>query len=311
MDINSFLDYASKKYYEGHPIITDHEFDTLADKHDYHTLGHSVKDGVPHLFKMYSLQKIYKGEDTPPFSGPEVIQTPKVDGTAISLTYANGKLVRILTRGDGINGQDVSHLIPAFPALTKIDLNEDVYQIDGELVAPKNISNARNYASGAIFLKDLLEFASRDLHFIAYSIQPNISEYYSNDMVLLAETGFNTTVTSNLERYPTDGEVFRINKYITFNSLGFTSHHPRGAYALKVRKKGEITTLIGVVWQVGKTGAVSPVALLNPVEIGGAIVQRATLHNMKYINELNLEIGCKIEVIRSGEIIPRVVRRVD
>jgi DNA ligase (NAD+) len=93
--------------------------------------------------------------------------------------------------------------------------------------------------------------------------------------------------------------------------MGFTSHHPRGAVALKEEKDGKITTLIDVVWQVGKSGVVSPVALLEPVDIDGAIVSRATLHNIEYIRSLNLEIGCSVEVIRSGEIIPRILRRVE
>ena len=85
---------------------------------------------------------------------------------------------------------------------------------------------------------------------------------------------------------------------------------PRGAYALKEVPKGESTVLEAVIWQTGKSGVVSPVALLEPVEIGGALVSRATLHNIEYIRALNLEIGCTVEVIRSGEIIPRIVRRV-
>jgi DNA ligase (NAD+) len=93
--------------------------------------------------------------------------------------------------------------------------------------------------------------------------------------------------------------------------MGYTAHHPRGAFALKEQKEGVITELLDVVWQVGKSGVVSPVAILRPVEVGEALVSRATLHNIEYIRSLNLEIGCNVEVIRSGEIIPRIVRRVD
>ena len=93
--------------------------------------------------------------------------------------------------------------------------------------------------------------------------------------------------------------------------MGYTAHHPRGAFALKEQKEGVITELLDVVWQVGKSGVVSPVAILDPVEVEGAIVGRATLHNIEYIRSLDLEIGCKVEVIRSGDIIPRIVRRVD
>ena len=96
-----------------------------------------------------------------------------------------------------------------------------------------------------------------------------------------------------------------------FEKLGYTSHHPRGAFARKVKQEGVVTELIDVVWQVGKSGNVSPVAILDPIDIDGARVARATLHNIGIIEDLGLEIGCMVEVIRAGEIIPQVVRRVD
>ena len=93
--------------------------------------------------------------------------------------------------------------------------------------------------------------------------------------------------------------------------MGYTSHHPRGAFALKEQQKGVESTLRKVEWQVGKSGVVSPVGIIDPIEIGDATITRATLHNIEYIRSLNLEIGCRVEVIRSGEIIPRILRRVD
>ena len=105
--------------------------------------------------------------------------------------------------------------------------------------------------------------------------------------------------------------MFRVDNNAKYEEMGYTAHHPRGAFALKERPPGVVTRLLDVIWQVGKSGVVSPVAILEPVLIGEATVGRATLHNMRYINELNLEIGCIVEVIRSGEIIPRVVRRVE
>ena len=93
--------------------------------------------------------------------------------------------------------------------------------------------------------------------------------------------------------------------------LGHTAHHPRGAFAKKVRQEGVVTKLLDVVWQVGKSGNVSPVGILEPVNIGGATVSRATLHNIAIIEDLGLEIGCMVEVIRAGEIIPQIVARVD
>ena len=127
----------------------------------------------------------------------------------------------------------------------------------------------------------------------------------------LARNGFEVITHFDSSGYPTDGEVFRVDNYEAFYKLGYTAHHPRGAFALKEQKDGVITELLDVVWQVGKSGVVSPVAILRPVEVGDALVSRATLHNIEYIRSLGLEIGCQVEVIRSGEIIPRIVRRVD
>jgi DNA ligase (NAD+) len=108
-----------------------------------------------------------------------------------------------------------------------------------------------------------------------------------------------------------DGLVFRLKSNAKYDELGHTAKHPRGAFALKEQVAGVETTLLDVVWQLGKSGVVSPVAILDPVVVGDATVSRATLHNIEYIRDLNLEIGCKVEVIRSGEIIPRIVRRLD
>jgi DNA ligase (NAD+) len=111
--------------------------------------------------------------------------------------------------------------------------------------------------------------------------------------------------------FPLDGSVVRLNDNKKYEQMGYTSHHPRGAYALKERKEGVVTALKDVIWQVGRTGAITPVAILAPVTIDGAVVSRATLHNIKEIRAKNLEIGCLVEVARMGEIIPGIVRRVD
>jgi DNA ligase (NAD+) len=129
------------------------------------------------------------------------------------------------------------------------------------------------------------------------------------DMSYLNSFGFDTVLSNDWTAYPDDGIVFRVDNYKDFYSLGYTSKHPRGAYALKQRNEGVITKLVDVIWNVGKSGVVAPVAILEPVDIDGATVSRATLHNMRYIKDLNLEIGCLVEVIRSGEIIPRIISR--
>ena len=306
--MHSFLSYAARKYYEGDPLISDAEFDSLAEQFGYEEVGYSTQDGVEHAFRMYSLQKVYEGEDERPFDG---IETPKLDGAAIALTYVNGVLRLALTRGDGKRGQDITHLVPHLMVPEVIRTKHVVVQITGEVVAPKNIPNARNYAAGALNLKSLDEFSTRNVDFIAYGASPSLQETWLGDMMAIHSLGFETVISADCDDYPQDGVVVRINDNEKFLRMGYTSHHPRGAYALKTRQEGVITTLLDVVWQVGKSGVVSPVGLLSPVKIGDATVSRATLHNMRYIRELNLEIGCQVEVIRSGEIIPRVVRRTD
>ena len=305
-----FLEKASAMYYSGTPIISDAEFDSLARLYHYDTVGHTVTDGIPHLYRMYSLQKVFDLNDIEATTAP-MVRTPKLDGAAVSLQYVNGHLAQALTRGDGNLGRDITlkleELVPQqISILNKI-------QITGEIVAPDTIANARNFAAGSLNLKDLSEFRSRaqTLQFVAYDIQGVDFDRLSTAMDSLAQNGFNVITLFDATGYPTDGEVFRVDNYEAFYKMGYTAHHPRGAFALKEQKEGVITELLDVVWQVGKSGVVSPVAILKPVEVGDALVSRATLHNIEYIRSLNLEIGCSIEVIRSGEIIPRIVRRVD
>jgi len=305
-----FLEKASAMYYSGTPILSDAEFDALARLYNYDTVGHTVTDGIPHLYKMYSLQKVFDLNAVEASTSP-MVRTPKLDGAAVSLQYVNGHIAQALTRGDGNLGRDITlKLEELVPNVISI---KGKLQITGEVVAPDTITNARNFAAGSLNLKDLLEFRSRckDLVFVAYDIQGVEYGRLSEAMDHLAQNGFEVITHFDATGYPTDGEVFRVDNYDAFYRMGYTAHHPRGAFALKEQKDGVITELLDVVWQVGKSGVVSPVAILEPVEVGDALVSRATLHNIEYIRALNLEIGCSVEVIRSGEIIPRIVRRVD
>ena len=309
-----FLDYASSKYYAGDPIISDEEFDKLAEYHGYESVGAPVVgDRIAHAFPMWSLQKCYDDEPLIELGG-EVATTKKLDGAAVANYYVYGKHVLSLTRGDGKEGLDITDKMRTKVANTVSGFSKiPMIQVTGEIVAPKSIDNARNYAAGALNLKDLEEFKSRNIQFIAYGVTPNQYETWTEDMCMLYDIGFETVFTADpqyLNEFPQDGYVYRINEYARFNSLGYTSKHPRGAFALKERKGGVITKLLDVEWQVGRSGVVSPVAILEPVIIGEATVARATLHNIKYIQDLDLELGCLVEVIRSGEIIPRVVRRI-
>ena len=306
--MKEFLDKACTMYYEGYPILSDDEFDMLADKHQYNAVGYKVTDAVPHTYRMYSLKKCFDLTDAP-LSVEDCIETPKLDGAAVSLLYVEGLLQLALTRGDGIQGRDITDkmrlLVPEEISITNL------VQITGEVVAPSSVSNARNFASGSLGLNDIEEFATRPLAFVASGQERVVNRNYDATLEGLERIGFNTALSFDCTDYPTDGIVYRLRDNFEFEKMGHTSNHPRGAFALKEQKMGEITTLIDVVWQLGKSGVVSPVGILDPIEIGGATVSRATLHNIEYIRDLDLEIGCQVEVIRSGEIIPRIVRRVE
>ena len=306
--MQDFLKYASTKYYEGSPIISDEQFDALASVYKFHDVGYQITDGTPHYFQMYSLQKF---TSKPTFDLLSYAYSPKLDGAAVSLLYVGGELKQALTRGDGKVGKDVTEKLKFLVPSTISLEDSNIVQITGEVVAPARIPNARNYAAGALNLKSQEEFEERNINFIAYDIQPSPCSTWTGAMQQLLFLGFATVQNVQDGVYPTDGEVYRIDNYKKFQALGYTAHHPRGAFALKEKKTGVITKLLDVKWQVGKSGVVSPVGILEPVTIGDAVVQKATLHNIDYIKSLNLEIGCKVEVIRSGEIIPRILRRVD
>lgn len=315
--MSKFLDYAAKKYYEGTPVISDEEFDKLAERTNYVNIGYDGGD-IEHPYRMYSLQKKVVGDNTDSVLEGDIVWTPKLDGAAVSITYVGGHLRLALTRGDGIKGKDITekmrHLVSdkLFSRLDKV-YSGRIVQITGEVVAKKEIPNARNYAAGSLNLKDIEEFKTRELKFIAYGVQPSLSDItWSADMQWLREYDeFSTVIDSDWKEYPHDGKVARVDDIWDFDRLGHTSHHPRGAFALKEKQEGVVTELKDVVWQIGKSGVVSPVAILEPIMIGEATVSRATLHNLRYIKELGLEIGCQVEVIRSGEIIPRVVKRIN
>jgi DNA ligase (NAD+) len=150
------------------------------------------------------------------------------------------------------------------------------------------------------------------LSFFAYGSQPCVTTTYRQDLDVLKQYGFNVISEPDLDKiYPCDGVVFRVNDNQLFQDLGYTAKHPRGAYAKKERQAHVETKLLSVEWQVGKSGKVTPVAILEPVYIGDALVSRATLNNPGFIEMLNLQIGDTVAIIRSGEIIPCILHKVD
>ena len=309
--IENLIKRAKTAYYNGNPIMSDEIFDYLVTMATEESIGYksSYERRYKHMFPLFSLQKVIEGIDTAPdWGSDDFIVTPKLDGAAVSLLYGGGEFQKALTRGDGLEGLDITHNMRHIVPET-IDY-EGVIQISGEVVAPKDIPNARNYAAGALSLKDSKEFKERDLYFVAHGVAPFLTDNYASDMKQIHDFGFETSTIGEYSKFPMDGSVFRVANNNKFEHYGYTSHHPRGAFALKVQEKGIPTTLLDVVWQVGKSGAVSPVAILEPIDIEGATVSRATLHNKSIIEALDLEIGCKVEVIRAGKIIPQVLRKV-
>lgn len=310
-----FLNTASRHYYNGSPIIADDVFDRLAESVDYANVGAKQhEDEEEHYRRMYSLDKYYEDENTnKPLSGyKDVTMSPKIDGAAVSHLYINDVYVRSLTRGDGVTGRVVtdkfmnSKLIPM-----QLKTGLPVVQITGEIAAPKHVENSRNYAAGALNLGSIDEFRTRSVEFFAYGVYPYLSEKFDTDMAILESFGFSTVFSKNIaEIYPTDGLVFRINNNADFEEAGYTAKHPKGAYAKKERGQAVETTLLAVEWGVGKSGKVTPVAILEPVFIGDKQVTRATLNNPAFIESLDIRIGDRVGVILGGEIIPVITHKV-
>ena len=310
--IKRLLDRAWAAYDHGNPFMSDATFDALSIKYDYNDFGtEPLGEKATHPHQMNSLKKVYDDEPAP-YEIQDEVESPKLDGTAISLVYEEGFLSMALRRGR--SGDTEGQVVTEKVALLVPDVVDrlEKHQIDGEVVCDKSINNARNYASGAFGLKDIEEFKTRVPHlkFVAYGVRPVFADTYIADMANLFMDDISTVLTLNIaENYRTDGTVYRENNNILFEEAGYTSKHPRGAYARKQSTDVAIeqTELLDVVWQVGRTGQVTPVAIFREITIDDAKITRATLHNAGFIEEMNLDIGDTILVTRSGGIIPKVL----
>lgn len=315
-DVKQLLDRAWHAYSVGKPFMSDVEFDVLAEAYEYEgfTEG-TISKKANHRFQMYSLQKVFDDDPAPStIQVYKTIETLKLDGAAISLYYSRGQLVKGITRGDGIEGEDITEKVYNISSIPQMVDQLDNHQIDGEIVCSNNTENSRNFASGALHTKDIDEFInekSKKLTFIAYRVMPmTLTDFYEEDMMCLYNYGFNTVIHLNdYDNYPTDGKVIRINNNEIYGKLGTTAKHPRGAYARKLSSDVAIeeTELLEVKWQVGKSGKVTPVAIFSEIIIDDARINRATLHNVGFIEDMGLEIGDTILVTRSGGIIPKVL----
>lgn len=311
--LEQYLNHASRMYYGGTPIISDAVFDQLADSAGYTSVGAKEYGNVEkHLYRMYSLQKYYEDQGEAPLREYNTSVSVKLDGAAISVLYVDGHLVRVLTRGDGIEGTVITDKFINSNIIPLEIKHTGIVQITGEIVAPKHIPNSRNYAAGALNLKDLEEFKTKAISFFAYGVYPSIKDTYDEDMKYLKRMGFGTIKDGDLDQiYPSDGIVFRVNSNAIFNEMGFTSKHPKGAYARKERQEAVETTILAVEWSTGRSGRVTPVAILEPVMIGDKLVSRATLNNLGFIEALDLRIGDTIALRLAGMIIPEVCYKVD
>jgi DNA ligase (NAD+) len=269
----------------------------------------------------------------------------KFDGVSINLTYENGIFVRAVTRGDGIKGDDVTENVKTIKTIPlKLKGNFPLkFQIRGEIfIGLKDFNkmneeraqnglepymNPRNTASGSLKLQDSALVAKRPLQCFLYQVISDNSKTQSDNLNFAKSWGFNISNTYKLcnninevfqfindwdkERnnlnFEIDGVVVKVNQINYQKILGFTSKYPRWAIAYKFKTMQAQTTLKSVSYQIGRTGAVTPVANLDPVLLGGTIVKRASLHNQDQINKLNLHINDRVIIEKGGEIIPKIV----
>lgn len=271
----------------------------------------------------------------------------KYDGASISITYENGKLLRAVTRGDGFQGDDVTaniKTIKSVPLQLKGDFPQK-FDIRGEIILPfagfekmneeliaigeTPYSNPRNTASGSLKLQNSSEVAKRPLECLLYNIVGASGFFATHYQSLEAARtyGFKVPKESicvksmnevfefidywNIHRhqlpYETDGVVIKVNDLHQQEELGYTAKNPRWAIAYKFQAEQQKSVLESITYQVGRTGAITPVANLQPVQLAGTIVKRASLHNADQIEKLDVRVGDTVFVEKGGEIIPKIV----
>ncbi len=271
----------------------------------------------------------------------------KYDGASISITYENGKLSKAVTRGDGFQGDDVTNnikTIKSIPLELKGNFPPQ-FDIRGEIILPLDgfekmnqelidigetpYSNPRNTASGSLKLQDSSEVAKRPLDCLLYFIIGNNLPFNTQfeGLETARKWGFKVPTQSKLANnldevldfinywdvhrhdlpYETDGVVIKVNDFHHQQELGYTAKSPRWAIAYKFKSEQVTTTLNSISYQVGRTGAITPVANLEPVQLAGTIVKRASLHNADQIEKLDIRVGDEVFVEKGGEIIPKII----
>lgn len=383
-DVLRFHEY--RYYVMDEPILADGEYDNLFDKlrtiekdhpelltNDSPTqrvgssLGASFNT-TQHLVPMLSLENSYQSEDlydwdrkARELTGLNIINycvEPKFDGAGISLLYENDLLVRGITRGDGIAGEDITEnikqirSIPLVAPFSTFGITQ--IEIRGEIFLPKKsfkqyndaliqqglppLANPRNAASGSLRQKDPKQVAKRNLDAFLYHVSfyiskdntvPECLQSHSASLEMLWQCGFRAPVKemlvvqgidevikhiSDYEKmrdalpYEIDGMVVKVNELNLQESMGMTTHHPRWAIAFKFKAQQATTIIKNIEFQVGRTGAVTPVAKLEPVPVGGVTVSSISVHNEEYIREKDLKINDTVLIERAGDVIPQIVQ---
>lgn len=298
---------------------------------------------VAHDIPMLSLKKVYKTEDVTTWKGIEpVLGMFKFDGVALKLIYENGKLKQALTRGNGHLGEDVTHVIRH---IEEIAIPENINPLGQTIVIGELIcngkpfeklkeemdkrgldipSNSRNATAGILSRKDHLNLAEF-LYFIAFDLQGGFYSTYDQKLKALSQMGFPTPecvlieTTKQLNSFinkskkykdldgyiPADGIVFVINNIKSHHSMGFTSHHPRFKLAFKWESETAVSSIQKIEWNLSQNGVLTPVAVIEPVELSGATISRLTLHNAATVAKHNLNTGASIMLTRAGEVIPK------
>lgn len=315
------------------------EFATVYHRFPMLSLGNTYNPGELEEFD----RRVSRGLDGDPY---EYFCELKFDGVSISLLYENGKLSKGVTRGDGIRGDDVTNNIKTIRSIPLVVKGKDLpatFEVRGEVFMPKEVflrlnkeredigeeryANARNTAAGTVKMQDSGEVARRKLDCYVYSLLGASGiRTHAEAIARLESWGFHVSPTYRkcasiaavldyirdweLKRQglplETDGVVVKVNNIEQQEHLGFTAKSPRWAIAYKYAAQSVSTRLNGVTYQVGRTGAVTPVAMLEPVFLAGTTVKRASLHNANEIARLDLRVGDHVFVEKGGEIIPKV-----
>lgn len=373
-ELAGLLAHHSNLYYnKAAPEITDAEYDALFDElkrlsPEHPQLNKVGSDPAPgsakvnHLFPMRSLDKATEAEEVAHFvtettaHGRRFVCQPKLDGSALSLEYRRGRLVRAATRGSGERGEDVTANARRIPNIPQtLDWEGDAH-VRGEVVMPLAIfhskyadiaPNPRNLAAGSLRQKsaEAGKGDAADLAFHAYDVMfpraadrhpdspvppafafdseeidwliANGIEAAGNEVVegtddesvtnaILATTKRWTAARDSAD-WEIDGVVIKLDDLAKRDLLGQTAHHPRWALAWKFPPEEASTVLMGVDWQTGRTGTVTPVARVAPVTVSGVTVENTTLHNAGEIERLQISIGDRVRIVRRGDVIPKII----